>query len=161
MKNILIPTDFSLQSLKLIHAAVKKFNGQRLKIHLVHALETENSISDLLFFKKRLRANFLCSEKFVEACEVIKNKYESIISNIQIEFYFGQSNIYKKNFLEARNIDAIMLPLNYSFEKCSPASIDPLVLWNVKFVHVIHETMTEVTFGSKLQEFKTEQMQYS
>ncbi|KAA5532367.1 hypothetical protein F0919_16375 [Taibaiella lutea] len=144
MKNILIPTDFTIKSLKLINAAVEQFKGEPLKIYLIHALEPDSSISGLLFFKKRSKANFMYSDSFLDACEMLRNKYCSALKGIHIEFYFGQTNSYKKNFLEARKIDAIMLPLNYKFERCSGDSRDPFEVWRQKFVPVQYHSLSEL-----------------
>lgn len=150
MKNILIPTDFTIKSLKLINAVVEQYSEQSLKIYLVHALEQDTSISGLLFFKKRSKAHFMYSESFLEACEMLKNKYHSTIQNIQIEFYFGQSNAYKRNFLEARNIDVVILPINYQFEKCSEDSICPFDVWKQKFVNVEYVSFAESTLEQRV-----------
>jgi hypothetical protein len=144
MKHILIPTDFTITSLKLINAAVEQYKGETLKIYLIHALEPDASISGLLFFKKRSKANFLYSDSFLEACEMLRNKYCSALKDIQIEFYFGQTNAYKKNFLEARKIDAIILPLNYKFERCSGDSRDAFEVWKQKFVPVQYHSLSEL-----------------
>ena len=47
---ILIPTDFTLQSLNIIKNAAARFAEERLKIVLFHALHTPGDIQDLLFF---------------------------------------------------------------------------------------------------------------
>lgn len=144
MKHILIPTDFTIKSLKLINAAVEQFKGATLKIYLVHAVDADTSIAGLTFFKKRSRSLFSNPDSFLEACEMLKNKYGSTIANIHVEFYFGQSNIYKKNFLEARNIDTIFLPLNYKFEQCYGDSRDPFEVWKQKFVPVQYHSLNEM-----------------
>lgn len=148
MKHILIPTDFSIKSLRLVAAAAEQFKEESLKIYLVHALEPDSSISNLMFFRRRSKNALINSDSFLEACEILKNKYSSIITNIHIEFYFGQSNIYKKNFLEARNIDIVLLSLNYKFEKCYGDSRDPFEVWKQKFVPVQYHSITEMGASS-------------
>lgn len=129
MKNILIPTDFTMKPLKLINAAIKRFEGEKLNVHLIHAVEPDDSISGLLFLKKRLNLHSLYDDTFLQACEMLKNKHASIINKINIEFYMGSSKYYKNSFLNARQIDAIFLPSDYKFKECSPNSVDPFELW--------------------------------
>lgn len=119
MKHILIPTDFTIKSLKLVKAAVERFPEEQLHIVLVHALRPDHSISGLLMLNKRLAVHQLYTEEFTEACEVLRNKYDSQVKKIRIEFYYGSSKSYLKHFLEARSIDAILLPGDYIFQSPS------------------------------------------
>ncbi|WP_118973172.1 universal stress protein [Taibaiella koreensis] len=124
MKNILIPTDFSIKSLKLVKAAVERFPEEQLQITLVHALKPDHSISGLLMLNKRLTVHQLYTAEFTEACEVLRNKYASVLKKIRIEFYYGSSKSYLKNFLEARSIDAILLARDYTLQPPSKAGRD-------------------------------------
>jgi hypothetical protein len=129
MKNILIPTDFTIKSLKLINKATERFPGEELHITLVHALEPDHSISGLLMLNKRLEVHRLYTEEFVAACEVLRNKYASVVRKIKIEFYYGNTKAYRNHFLDARRVDAILLPEDYKLKSPSGASRDPLQVW--------------------------------
>lgn len=109
-KNVLIPTDFTIKSLKLVNAAVAQFGNIGLNITLVHAMEPDHSISGLLMLHRRLPLHRLYTEEFREACEVLKNKFASSIRKIKTELYYGSGKTYCRNFLEGRNIGAIVLP---------------------------------------------------
>lgn len=124
MKNVIIPTDFSIKSLKLIHAAVSRFGTESLNITLVHALTPDSSISGLLMLTKRLDVSKLLSEEFNAACEVIRNKYGAAIHKLKVECYYGTSGQYMRNFLEARKVDAIILPSDYVYKHAVKASTD-------------------------------------
>ncbi len=124
MKNVIIPTDFSIKSLKLIHAAVNRFGNEALNITLVHALTPDNSISGLLMLTKRLDVSKLLNEDFNSACEVIRNKYGAAIHKLKIECYYGTSRQYLVNFLEVRKIDAIILPSDYTYKHAVKGSTD-------------------------------------
>lgn len=124
MKHVLIPTDFSIKSLKLVNAAVARFPEEELNITLVHALEPDHSISGLLLLSKRLSVHQLCTQEFMEACEVLRNKYASAVLHIRMEFYYGTTRAYLKNFLEARKVDAILLPEGNMLKMPSKASRD-------------------------------------
>jgi len=124
MKNILIPTDFSIKSLRLVNVAVERFRNEELNITLVHALEPDRSISGMLLMSKRLKPQELCSEDFIEACEVLRNKYGSTVAKLQVEFYYGETRFYRNNFLEARDIDAILFASDYTLALPSKQSGD-------------------------------------
>lgn len=144
MMNILIPTDFSIKSLKLINRAAERFQGKTLNITLVHALEPDHSIGGLLMLTKRLDVHRLYTAEFMEACEVMRNKYASQIKSIKVEFYYGSTKAYKKNFLQARNIEAILLPSDYEFNAPSPASLDGKALWKSCALPVYTESIKSV-----------------
>jgi hypothetical protein len=139
MKNILIPTDFTIKSLKLINQATARFQGEELHITLVHALETDHSISGLLMLNKRLGVHRLYTEEFVSACEVLRNKYASVVRKIKIEFYYGNTKAYRNHFLDARRIDAILLPEDYKLNSPSAASRDQLAVWDKSNCPVFYE----------------------
>jgi hypothetical protein len=141
MITILIPTDFSIKSLKLINCATQRFADRPLHIILVHAIEPDHSIGGLLMLNKRLDVHRLYSAEFLEACEVLRNKYASQIHKIRIEFYYGSTKAYLKNFLQARNIEAILLPSDYKFNTPSPASRDGIALWQSCALSVYTESI--------------------
>ena len=144
MKSILIPTDFTTSSLRLISAATAHFKGQLLQIHLVHALEPDDSIAGLLYLNKRPKLHSLYNDTFLQACEMIKNKYASVISKISIAFYLGNSENSKNSFLNTRGIDAIVLPVNYSYKDCSSGhSVAPVMLWENTSLAIIYLSLPE------------------
>lgn len=124
MKNILIPTDFSIKSLKLAGAAVRRYESEKLNIILAHALQSDNSISGLLMLHKRQVIHKIYTDEFMEACEIVKNKYNSNIERIKVEFYYGSTKAYLNNFLDARSIDAIILANDYALRLPSADSVD-------------------------------------
>lgn len=144
MKHILIPTDFSIKSLKLVHAAASRAGGQKLNIYLVHALEPDHSISGLLMTGKRQRAQQLCTEEFNEACAILRNKYASVIDKLIVEFYYGSSRIYRNNFLEARHIGEILFLDGYSLNRSSEMSRDMQQLFEGSPCTITYEKMTPV-----------------
>jgi len=152
MKNILIPTDFTIKSLKLIQSAIECFEGELLTIHLVYALEPDDSISGLLFLKKRLNAYSLYDDTFLQACEMLKNRHASSISRIHIEFYMGTTKWYRKHFLNARKIDAVFLPEDYTFKRSPGIAADPAKLWQQGDVPVIKAAISSVSPGNAVTE---------
>ena len=78
MKTVLIPTDFSIESLNTVKGALKQCEGENTNLILVYGVYLSDSITDLLFFSKPKYLSTLQSEKFTQACEILKNKYDLI-----------------------------------------------------------------------------------
>jgi hypothetical protein len=139
MKHILIPTDFSIRSLRVVHHVVDRFgaNGP-LDIVMMHALQMPGSIMDLMMLSRRSAHYDLITEDYREACEIIKNKYASSIQSLKTEFLMGNSNGVFRNFLLYHNIDAIVCPAGEGFRKAGNNSYDPAVLIRKSKYPVFH-----------------------
>lgn len=129
MKHILIPTDFSIRSLRVVHHVVERFGaGEPLNIVMMHALHMPGSIMDLMMLSRRSSHYDLITDDYKEASEILKNKYGSAIRSLKTEFLIGRSNGVFRNFLLYHNIDAIVCPADFNFRKASPNSYDPAAL---------------------------------
>ncbi|MCK7558420.1 hypothetical protein MKQ70_26840 [Chitinophaga sedimenti] len=128
MKNILVPTDFSIRSLGYVHSVVEKQQGEPVNIVFMHALKMPDSIIDLLHFNRGARHHDLITNEFREACEILKNKYASAIGDISVEFFVGSTNASFRNFLLANNINAIAHPEEESYQLPGKDSFNPAQL---------------------------------
>jgi len=108
MKQLLIPTDFSLLSLNAVHAAVSRYGMQQLNIMLFHLLRMPGDLSEFLF-PRRARHHKLVSPDFTDACQVLQNKYADIIVHMEVRFAQGGTAAYLRNFLEGERIDHIVV----------------------------------------------------
>lgn len=123
MENILLPTDLSVQSLYPIHKIVKEANGEEISIKVVHLLSLPTSITDLL----SLRENKLYSslpESFIEAFQMLCNKYKSEVERIDFEFVYCNTTRYMNNFIEANNIKAVYFLSNYKYTEPLSQSVN-------------------------------------
>lgn len=124
MKNILVPTDFSIRSLGYIHSVVEKQN-EPVNIIFMHALKMPDSIIDLLMFSRGSRHHDLITSEFREACEILKNKYASAIHSLNVEFFVGTTNAAFRNFLLANNINEIASPVEDVYHLPCKDSFNP------------------------------------
>ena len=109
-KKILIPTDFSVQSLNILKSILSNNSSKtRLDIILIHGFRLSDSIMDLLFYSKHQQISALTTSEFKEACGVIKNKYDSQINSLTIELFSGFNVSAFNNYLEANKIDEIFI----------------------------------------------------
>ncbi|HSK12174.1 MAG TPA: universal stress protein [Phnomibacter sp.] len=124
-KHIMIPTDLSVRSLNLVRYAVNHFEGQPIKITLLHFMELPGSITDLLMIPRDGAHLRLITPEFREGISLLRNSYGSQIEGIGIDFLQGATRRMLKNYLENRKIDAILFPENYELKMPSKRSIDP------------------------------------
>lgn len=124
-RTILIPTDFSIDSLKFLVEAVQSVQIGSINVVFLHCAHLPNSILDLLFYSKKEIIKSLVTPTFVDACKVIRNKYQSKINSTRIEIFTGHTQAAFENFLEGNRIDEIFVPENYIL-KTTKNSFDPL-----------------------------------
>jgi hypothetical protein len=125
MKNILIPTDFSTESLKCIEPIIRKFRNERLNILFVHLFSISDSLLDVLKFSRRNKDYNYISEVFWTQCNKLEKKHAPCITSIRMKCFYGGTMAVFKNLLEANNIDVVVYPENYHFKKLSNTSLDP------------------------------------
>ncbi len=109
-KTILIPTDFSVQSLNILKSILGNNSSKtKFDIILIHGFRLSDSIMDLLFYSKHQQINTLTTSEFKEACGVIKNKYDSQINSLTIDLFTGFNVSSFNNYLEANKIEEIFV----------------------------------------------------
>jgi len=114
MKNVLLPTDLSVQSLWPIHEIIKENNDGKVSILVTHMVSLPTSISDLLTlsYDKFYRS---MPNTFTEAFQMLCHKYKSSVQTMQFRFIYCNTTRYLKNFIEGHNIDKVYLLSNYSY----------------------------------------------
>ncbi|RZL41144.1 MAG: hypothetical protein EOO93_30225, partial [Pedobacter sp.] len=66
MKTVLVPTDFNLESTKIIDALVQDQPNEKLNIIFLHAFKLSDSITDMLMLSRRSRDYENVSDEFYE-----------------------------------------------------------------------------------------------
>jgi hypothetical protein len=122
---ILIPTDFTIESISLLKVALQEYPNEALKIVFVHGIHLPDSIQELLFFSRSKTLAQLENPDFTEACAVLQNKFSSQIAAIETELFTGKSQSAFRSFLAANKIDVIVSP-NHLLKRTSRASMDLL-----------------------------------
>ena len=109
-KTILIPTDFTVQSLNVLKSILSSNpSNNTYDIILLHGFNLNDSIMDLLFFSKFQQINSLSSPEFKEACEVIKNKFASQINSITMDLFTGYTVSSFNSYIEINKVDEIIM----------------------------------------------------
>jgi len=138
-RTILIPTDFSIESLKFLIDAVRSVETGSINVVFLHCEHISDSIFDLLFFSKKERINTLITPAFQDACKIIRNRFGSRINSARVEIFNGFTQASFENFLKGNNIDEIIVPENYTLQ-LKKTSFDPL-----PFIRRATVPITEVT----------------
>ncbi|MDO1451405.1 hypothetical protein Q0590_34335 [Rhodocytophaga aerolata] len=128
MKNILIPSDFSLQSLDCVEDVVQSFNSERINIVFVHVFLITSSIVDLMLLSRRRKEYSYISEQFWNECKKLENEYQKQINSIKVECFYGNTVAVFKNYLEGLKIDLIVYPQLYKYQLLCKESCDPAKL---------------------------------
>lgn len=128
MKTVLIPTDFNVESVKIIDAFSLQYKLKEVTFIFLHAFKLSDSITDMLMLSRRSRDYQNISNDFYEELEKAKQKHSSLIKGIGIEYFYGSTVVAFKNLLETLAIDTILYAENYSFCAINKYSIDPKTL---------------------------------
>jgi len=124
-RTILIPTDYTVESLNLVKAALsKRSNGKKYDIILIHGIFLSSSITELLFLSKDKIIESLSNPEFDEACEVLRNKFDSQINSLRKDFFSGSWQSAFNNYVEGNRIDEAFIPSNHSLKRTSKKSFD-------------------------------------
>ncbi len=128
MKTVLVPTDFNLESTKIIDALVQAQPHETLNVIFLHAFKLSDSITDMLMLSRRSRDYENVSDEFYQQLNEYKKRYSNEISKIGIEYFYGSTVSAFKNFIEAFDVDCIAYPKDYNFKALNKYSIDPKFL---------------------------------
>lgn len=129
MRNVLIPTDFSVASLTLVEQTAQTLEGESLNIVLFHAFEIPTFASDLLDVRNKLPYQDLVTEAFRNACKRIKMQHSKSIRSIAIRHMYGNTAAVFRNFVDANDIDLIVIPEGYVSQAVHPGSVNPQPLF--------------------------------
>jgi hypothetical protein len=125
-KTILIPTDFSIESLIMIKKAVQLNPAEEVQIVLMYcSLLPGNSITDLLFYTPDKIITKQMGKEFQEALSILLNKYTSEIVQVYIEVFHGTTHSAFDNFIKGNRITEALIPKNYQLNTAGN-SFDPI-----------------------------------
>lgn len=129
MRNVLIPTDFSIESLRVAEQALEALNDQTMTITLFHAFDINGFAPDMLGASRRLPYAHLLTDAFRNACKRLKDAHPQILQGIHFRHMYGNTTAVFRNFIDAHDIDMIVSPDNYAFSPITPQSVDPRSLF--------------------------------
>jgi len=124
-KTILVPTDFSVESLHVLKNVLSNSKeGEIFNVILLHGVHLNDSITDLMFFSKGKMLRSLTNPEFEEACAILKNKFDSKVNSIRKDLFTGFTQATFDNYVEANRIDEICISDNYNLTFKGKGSYD-------------------------------------
>ena len=139
MRNVLIPTDFSVASLDLADKTAQSLEGESLNIILFHAFEIPSFESDLIDIRGKLPYAELVTEAFRNACKRVKLQHPKTIRSILIRHLYGNTTAVFRNFVDANDIDLIVCPDFYVFQAVHTGSVNPMSMFQKGGVPLMKE----------------------
>jgi len=124
MKTILIPTDFNLESTKVLDALLRDKPDERFNVVFLHAFKLSDCISDMLLLSRRSRDYQIVSDEFYEKLNAYRQRYAPRLASVGIEYFYGSTTATFKNFMEALSADCIAFPADYQFRRINKYSTD-------------------------------------
>jgi hypothetical protein len=124
-KTILIPIDFSVASLNTLKLALERGTNKTYNVVLLYAVLPSDSITELLFYSKDEIINARITTDFIEALEVIKNRFEKKLNDVSILPFHGSNLNALENLLHANRVDEIFIPGSYKLQLAKRA-FDPI-----------------------------------
>ena len=128
MKRILVPTDFNVESTKIIDAIALHQGLAEVTVIFLHAFKLSDSITDMLMLSRRSRDYENISDEFNKKIDAYTLKYQNKVKGIGVEYFYGSTAVAFRNLLEGLQIDMIVYPKNYNFKPINKYSIDPKYL---------------------------------
>ncbi|WP_285010660.1 hypothetical protein [Pedobacter faecalis] len=124
MKTILIPTDFSTDSLRHVPDLCSGRQDETVAVLFVHLFRLSDSISELLLLSRRSREYEYISDEFYTACEKLRKQVPNLV-DLRIEFFYGSTISVFKNFIEANGITNVLHPDLWVCGKLNKFSVEP------------------------------------
>lgn len=110
MKKILIPTDFSVDSLQLVEYAI--LNNPNTKLHIVFVAghRLPETRWGLTHFRKREEVSRQCTDDFITAKRSLVLEHKKNIEIISFELFTGKNSFAFQNFLEQLDANDTIIP---------------------------------------------------
>ncbi len=137
MTNVLLPTDFTTDSIACVNGAVKAIPG-KLNIFLFHAFDMPDSLIDAMHRAGRRGHSDLITETLRLKCKQVKAAYP-VISNISFRVMYGTTTMAFKNFAEANKIDAIYMPRGHKFVPVVRESVNYERMFKKSGIQIVNE----------------------
>ncbi len=115
-KTILIPIDFRVASLNTLKYALERSSGEPYKVVLIYAEYLEDSITELLFYRPESKIASKITPEFKNALEVLRNRFEFQIVDLNIKLFHNRSRRGLRRFVENHEVELICIPKTYKLK---------------------------------------------
>lgn len=117
MENVLIPTDFTLASLRPIALLAEAFPERKFSVTLFHPFRMPSDIRSLLFLQKSIPVSQMFQDELRAECRRLKQQYGSTIANISFKPLYGLTKATTDLFIEANEVDTLLYDDRYTYTR--------------------------------------------
>jgi hypothetical protein len=146
MKRVLIPTDFTVESLQLIEYAILNFPKTKLEIVLVYGFKMPDTRWGLTHFSAIREVNKLTTETYAKAKNVFVREHSDAIDDLRFELFTGLNSFAFQNFSEQWGVKDAIVPrgkfLNFNGSQC----FDP-----TRFIKKNIDNVIEIPFETTVE----------
>ncbi|WP_437921962.1 hypothetical protein [Sphingobacterium sp. LRF_L2] len=125
---ILVPTDFTVKSLRIVLDFLEKDDNNKVEIVLACGYDIGDSITGLLGFTKDDHLSKLESDDFIKGCEMIKASFKTKVVEMYADLVISKNTRYLQNFFKGNRITHVVLPEDYRFHASVRACFDITML---------------------------------
>jgi len=147
MSKIIIPTDFTVESLQLVEYAILNFPNTKLDIVLIAGFWLPDSKWGLIHFSEREQIAKQISQEFNEEKRRLLLENKGTIENISIKLFSGFNSFAFQNFLEQIDAENAIIPKNSKLQYQSKKWFDTtkFIKRGVKnVIEVSYETINKI-----------------
>ncbi len=121
---ILVPTDFSVDSLRIVLDFMEKNADQKVELVLACGYDIGDSITSLLGITKEDHLTRLESEDFIKGCEMIKSRFKNSLVEMYSDLIISRNARYLRNYFKGGRVTHVVLPDSYTFSSKEPSVFD-------------------------------------
>lgn len=143
-RTILIPTDFSMESLNLVKHTLSNAEDDKFHFVLTHCRFLSDCPIDLLYFSKTELLQSLKTPEFKRACKALRQSYSADKVLIKTELFTGLNQAAFNAFIDGNQIDEAVIPKRYNPRLNRQTSFNP-----IPFIRKSRLKITEVSLGAK------------
>lgn len=115
IQRVLIPTDFTVNSLRIVLEYLENSGDQKVELVLTCGYNLGESISFLLGFTLDDHLAEMQNEDFLKGCEMIKSRFKDKVVEMYADFMISKSKRYIRNYLKGGQFARIVLPDTFEF----------------------------------------------
>lgn len=119
---VLVPTDFTVDSLRIVLDYMEENVGQQVELVLACGYDLGDSITSLLGFTKEDHLIKLENEDFIKGCEMIKSRFTNDIVEMYSDLIISKNLRYLRNYVKGSRITHVVLPDSFEFA-CSARGV--------------------------------------
>ncbi|NGM66919.1 hypothetical protein [Sphingobacterium sp. SGR-19] len=116
IQRVLIPTDFTVNSLRIVLEYLESSDHQQVELVLACGYNLGESIGMLLGFTLDDHLAEMQKEDFLKGCEIIRSRFEDKIVEMYSDLMISKNKRYVRNYLKGRQLTQIVLPDAFEFK---------------------------------------------